>query len=128
MSDTIISIATAGPNIPKPVLVHQGDLTVEGPVGTHRYPAEVWEISNGSRYAVITQVDANTSLINNSESVAKAVHGEFGFDTTIIEYWPEHLGEDAFAISNERGGHRAVDREALLAVGLAVPHWDSPGI
>ena len=75
-----------------------------------RYPLEVWRVSGGYSYAIVTQVDTNTSLVNAQEKVIAAIKEAWGESTVVIEFWPKSLlGMRYYRIVHELSGGGGTD-------------------
>jgi hypothetical protein len=81
----------------------------------------VWQIHTGKLYAVITAVTTATPLPDVAERVAATIRARWDIDQ-IIEHWPDGgpTGPARYLVSNEHGGHRAVDHRHLDAAGLVL--------
>lgn len=123
---TLVEVSKTPAGIPQPLLIYSGDLAVQKGPGDkrQRYPIEIWEVANGSKYAIVTDVRGNTSLMNSSESIAEVIRGRWTGITAIIEHWPGGIGPDGatFVISSETGGNFPLDLTEMAQVqGLVLP-------
>lgn len=101
---------------------------VRGPYGGQRYRTEAWELANGDRVVIVSD-NGGTSLMNNSENIARAVDTRWanpGRSPIIVEEWdPPTIVGHRFVVSDRAGGHRPVDFDELDASGLVLPRAGS---
>lgn len=95
-------------------------LEVETYGHVQRYPIEVWRVSNGDTYAIVTDVKNNKSLANAQERVIEAIQSRWGALTRVIEYWPEGFIDRHYrqVHSQSGGGGLAPNYQELDACGL----------
>lgn len=122
---TIVDPYGCPPHTVAPHLIYVGDLTVPdypGAARSQRYPVEVWEISNGFRFVILTAVYGNASPMNASTRIARTVRAQWDRVESIIEFWPDGLGDGhRFVVSSEDGGNYPTNFDELARLGLVIP-------
>lgn len=89
-----------------------------------KYPVKVWDLADGDRVAIVSDVWGNTSLMNASERIWRTIHERWP-NSHVLERWPADdtiTGTPGaggrYAWSTGNGGNIAADLDDLARRGL----------
>lgn len=121
-----VDLSQVPPHTPPPQRLDAADtdpnptyLTVDNP-RAQRYPLEVWRVSNGETYAIVTNVKTNVSLTIAQQRIISAIKEDWGQSVRVIEFWPDEIPDMHYRLVREQsgGGGLAVNFLELDACGL----------